>query len=159
MHELVDDLRTYLAGVDTDQGALAEVQSRKGDALKRADAETLTALADREAELVHRLRRRLGDRQVLLERARDLGHPAASVDELITALGDDGADLRDRLDETRATTVRLQRETWVHWMVAKRALGQYETLREMIAHHGRRAATYSPGAADSTGGAVLDASA
>lgn len=158
MATLAEDLRSYLVGVDADQGALADVQSRKGAALRRADATVLSSLVTEEQALVTRLKRRLGDRADLLNRARLEGRPAASLTEYVEHWGDD--DTRNRLARTLATTERLRRETWVHWIVTKHTLGQYDALRELIAHHGKRAPTYEAGEEPTTtGGAVLDASA
>jgi hypothetical protein len=173
--DLAAEVRQYLDDVDAAQEALGVVGARKNGALRTADAAALVALADEEATLATRLRKRLGERDHLLSRARVAGHRVTTITELVDdltardATGPVSAGLRERLHRTRSTARRLQRETWVHWIVARRTVEQYGELLDLIANHGRRAATYAAPTASSvrrasstdgtTGGAVLDASA
>ncbi len=165
--QLVAEVRAYLDRLEAVQSAAAKVSARKRTALRLAEADTILRLAEIEADVAVRLRRCVLERADLLQRARPLGYGCDSIAELLDRLDADGepvADLRPRVAAAREAAERLQREAWVHWIVASRAEAQNGRLCELIAHHGRRAPTYEGAPHDrsghvTSGGVVLDASA
>ena len=55
--------------------------------------------------------------------------------------------------------LKLQQESWVHWIISHRCYNHYTELLELIAHGGHRAPTYGDRTPSAAGGALLDAAA
>lgn len=162
--EIAGDVRAYLLRLAATQAELVQVSGRKRAALRSANARVILELAAVETELAGRLRQHVVERQQLVERGRSLGWPCQTIEQIVDRLPDDGGELRRRIEACRRVSSRLQREAWVHWIVARRAASHNEGMRELIAHHGRRSPTYDTPVGSALdraapGGAVLDASA
>ena len=160
--QLVDEIRQFLRGVQSAQDDLAALYRRKRAALTAARAGELLQIAESETLLVQELQAQLARRREILRESALAGLPGDSIQHVVASLGAEArADLEPHVERARRTAGEVRRETWVHWIIAQRALCHYQNLLELIAHCGRKSPTYSrrPGQDHSGGGAILDASA
>lgn len=126
--------------------------------MKTAKAAEILQLAEREKALVVAMQEHVHCRTNILERGRRQGLPSQSLERLTRTIdAGDARQLQSRMRGMRQTATELRRESWIHWIVAQRTCGQYSSLLELIAHHGKQSPTYDeqPGGM-STGGAILD---
>ena len=143
------DLLGELSAVQSDMlSALAE----KRTVLMRADTESLTAINEREEQLVGRLQHCLDRRLRLLSRASDGGRCAPNLRILAQSLpAAQRRQLAPRIDEASRQARALQQETLTNWVIAQRTLIHLSQLLEIIATGGRLQPTYGNEAPVSTG--------
>ncbi|MEX0702168.1 MAG: flagellar export chaperone FlgN [Planctomycetales bacterium] len=159
---LLDELKSLVGDFESAQDELQAVYARKRAALVEARSQELAALARTEGELAARLRAILARRGRLLQQAGRAGIPADSLAALAERIGGPDADrLRGRIERGRSRSEELRRESWIHWIIARRASRHYGELIELVAGHGRRSPVYEQEREprNSIGGAILDASA
>jgi len=150
-------LGDYVTRVETVQAEMISVHRRKRAALAAADAAALREIEPLEREAAERLKGLVTERQQMLVRAGQFRSPCKTLTDLAASVGCD-AQLVTRMGGCRRRAAVLRRESWVHWIVAKRSLAQTAALLDLIAHRGDAPATYDKPAA-TAGGALLDASA
>lgn len=150
-------LGDYVTRLEAVQAEMISIQRRKRVALAAADAEALRSLEPVERDSADRLKALVTERQQMLTRAAQFRSPCTTLTDLAESVGCETR-VTDRMRACRRRASALRRESWVHWIVAKRSLAQTATLLDLIAHRGDAPATYDKptGAA---GGALLDASA
>lgn len=133
---------------------------RKRTALRSAAPGELLRLAEPEAQLTTRMQQLLQQRGRILQSARQTGLAADSLRILIGRIGGEKAlELTPCIERTRRKSDELRRESWVQWVVTRRAASHYGNLVDIIANCGEKKPTYSRnGKEDAPGGAILDAS-
>lgn len=158
--QLLDAVKRFLPALEESQQQLADHFTEKSAAMKSARAPDLLRLAEIERTLVARLQERLAERAGILQRARELGLPAESLEHMVRSIaGDDLPQLRARMNRVRDNAALLRRESWIHWIVSHRTCSHYSDLLEIITHKGKTAPTYEEQPrTHSTGGAILDTS-
>ena len=159
--ELIEDVVRFLRALEGTQEELAQVFARKQGLLTGIDPSALEEAARAEGEVNGRLRKLVGVRRELLERAGRQGLPSESLKDVVARLGGAAAEqLSPLIERVGRNSARLRTESWGQWILAQRA-GQHDgQLIDLIANAGRRAATYSAGAERAAGGgAILDATA
>ena len=157
---LLKEVKQFLSALEATQDELAELFGRKRTALTQARSDELLRLAASEASLTGRLQAALGQRQRILNDAKQQGLPSQSLSELAPAIAGDERDrLRSRIERARGMSDRIRQESWIHWIIAHRTYSHYTELLNLIANCGKKAPTYSQKPSEeSTGGVILDAS-
>lgn len=165
---LLHELSQFLTELEQTQQALLALFAAKRDALDRRLAEELLRLSAQEAELTGKLQELVKDRTGLLIKARDAGFVVESLLELAGVIGRTVGDSRvlraielieKRIIQSQRRTLKLQQESWVHWIISHRCYNHYTELLDIIAHGGHRAPTYGDKSPSAAGGALLDAAA
>lgn len=142
MHEEWErELAAFLEELSAIQGRVIDLLTRKQRLLAAADGEGLAAIAPEEAEIEDQLKRCLGRRAELLEKAGHQGLPADRITNLAVALGPNRR-LRQQLAETAHKVRLMQIHNLTNWMLNQRALIHLSQLTEIIATGGRRHPTY-----------------
>lgn len=157
---LLDQVKEFLGELEATQTELLELYSQKRSALRKAQSAELLKIAHSEETLTKRLRSLVIHRQEILQLAARQGSTAKTLTEFVAdTAGQEGAALSARIERSRRRSAELRFETGIHWITLIRAFHHHTELLELIAHHGRRAATYSRGPSQETaGGVILDAS-
>ena len=164
LHELSD----FLTELEQTQQNLLTLFTAKREALDRRRSDELLNLSAQERELTGRLQELVKERSKLLNKSRDAGFVVESLLELAGVIGRTVGDSRvlraielisNRIIESQQRTLKLQQESWVHWIISHRCYNHYTELLELIAHGGHRAPTYGDKTASAAGGALLDAAA
>ena len=164
--DMLDDLETLVDDLEQAQEELRTLYAQKREALRSARSDRLAKLINPERVLVHRLRELVKQRQRLLQQAERRGWAAPSLerlaDQLVSPAGsanERARHLKTRIRALQQTAVRLRAESWVQWIVARRAFQHQTELLELIARGGGAEPIYQdqgetqvPG----EGGALLD---
>jgi len=153
----IGELLTELANV---QSALLGALAEKRQLLATNDHEALTAMAEREQQLLERLQACHERRQELLARAESEGLPADSIGSLSKHLpaesrGRVQAVIRGASDRSRL----LQHESLTNWVLVQRSLLHLSQMIEIIATGGRPKPTYGKGSDRAPSGAFVDRAA
>lgn len=165
---LLPELARFVGALEQTQQEMLTLLSAKRRAYDEFNAEEMVRLSDQEALLTDKLKGLVNRRTDLLEQARLGGLEVRSLLELSGAIGKDIGDartraalemLQTRIRRSQDRTAELQRESWVHWIIANRCQQHYSVLVEMITHGGQTAPTYGDRNPASSGGALLDAAA
>jgi hypothetical protein len=165
---LLHELSQFLTELEQTQQDLLSLFTVKREALDRRLSEELLRLSIREGELTGRLQELVKERSKLLIKARDAGFVAESLLEFAGVIGRTVGDSRvlraielieNRIIQSQRRTLKLQQESWVHWIISHRCYNHYTELLELIAHGGHRAPTYGDKTPSAAGGALLDAAA
>jgi hypothetical protein len=160
-HSLFIRVKKLLKTLEPLQEATLALFERKRAAVTLADPAEMLRLADVENDLSRKLQEALGARHEILQEARRSGLPSGSLLELVSSLEEnDGPSVSTQIKTARRKAERIRRESWVQWVVSRRANTYYNELLELISHSGRKAPVYGdrPGAS-AGGGTILDASA
>jgi len=159
---LLEEVRQFLPDLESTQREFSNLFLRKREALIAARSDELLRLADSETVLVKRLHSHLGRRQRILIEARSEGLPSDSIVNLVARIaGEEIKPLETRIERIRILSLRLRRESWIHWIISHRTYNHYSEILNLIAHCGEQAPTYSRDKNEekkSTGGAILDTS-
>jgi hypothetical protein len=165
---LLHELAQFLAVLEQTQQDLLTLFTAKRDALDRRLSAELIRLSALEEELTGKLQELVKERTRLLNRARGAGFAVDSLLELAGVIGRTVGDSRvlraielieNRIIQSQRRTMKLQQESWVHWIISHRCYNHYTELLELIAHGGHRAPTYGDKSPSTAGGALLDAAA
>jgi hypothetical protein len=165
---LLHELSQFLTELEHTQQDLLTLFTAKREALDRRLSEELLRLSAQEGVLTNRLQELVKERTKLLIKARDAGFVVESLLELAGVIGRTVGDSRvlraielieKRIIQSQQRTLRLQQESWVHWIISHRCYNHYTELVELIAHGGHRAPTYGDKMPSAAGGALLDAAA
>lgn len=158
--EILDEVKRFLPALEETQRRLADHFEEKSAVLKTANPRDILRLADAEQILVARLQDRLAERAAILQRARERGLPAESLEQIVRSIaGDEFPPLNAQMNRARENAASLRQESWIHWIVAHRTCTHYGDLLEIISHNGKTAPTYEEKPdVHSTGGAILDTS-
>jgi len=165
---LLHELSQFLTELEQTQQNLLTLFSAKRAALDRRLSVELLGLAAQEGELTGKLQELVKERTKLLNQARGAGFVVESLLELAGVIGRTVGDSRvlraielieNRIIQSQQRTVKLQQESWVHWIISHRCYNHYTELLELIAHGGHRAPTYGDKTPSAAGGALLDAAA
>jgi hypothetical protein len=163
---LLHELSQFLTDLERAQENLLALFTAKRKAIDTFQSEELIRLSAREQELAARLQELVKARMVLLNKARDAGFVVESLLQLAGAIGKTVGDARVlraielitlRIMQSQNRTVKLQHESWVHWIIAHRCYNHFTELLELIAHGGHPAPTYGDKSPTAAGGALLDA--
>ena len=162
---LLHEISQFLTALEQTQKGLLELFTAKRKALNTFQSQELIRLSGTEEELAARLHEFVKKRMELLLKARDAGFVVESLQELAGAIGKTVGDARvlraveliqGRITRSQQWTVRLQQESWVHWIISHRCYNHATEMLDLIAHGGHPAPTYGDRAATVTGGALLD---
>ncbi len=166
---LLHELSQFLTDLERTQEDLLTLFTAKRAALdRRLSQELLRSLSAQEGELTGKLQELVKERMKLLIKARDAGFVVESLLELAGVIGRTVGDSRvlraielieNRIIQSQRRTLKLQQESWVHWIISHRCYNHYTQLVELIAHGGHRAPTYGDKSPSAAGGALLDAAA
>ena len=165
---LLHELSQFLTELEQTQQSLLTLFAAKREALDRRQSDELLRLSTQEGELTGSLQELVKERTKLLNKARDAGFVAESLLELSGVIGRTVGDSRvlraielieNRIIQSQRRTLKLQQESWVHWIISHRCYNHYTELLELIAHGGHRAPTYGDKTSSAAGGALLDAAA
>lgn len=165
---LLHELSQFLTELEHTQQDLLTLFTAKREALDRRLSPELIRLSVQEGELTNRLQELVKERTKLLIKARDAGFVVESLLELAGVIGRTVGDSRvlraielieKRIIQSQQRTMKLQQESWVHWIISHRCYNHYTELVELIAHGGHRAPTYGDKTPSAAGGALLDAAA
>ena len=165
---LLHELSQFLTDLERTQEDLLTLFTAKREALDRRLSEELLRLSALESGLTGKLQELVKERTNLLIKARDAGFVAESLLELAGVIGRTVGDSRvlraielieRRIIQSQRRTLKLQQESWVHWIISHRCYNHYTELLELIAHGGHRAPTYGDRSPSAAGGALLDAAA
>jgi hypothetical protein len=163
---LLHELARFLTDLEEAQENLLALFTAKRKAIDTFQSEELIRLSAREQQLALRLQELVKARMVLLNKARDAGFVVESLLQLAGAIGKTVGDARVlraieliklRIVHSQNRNVKLQHESWVHWIIAHRCYNHFTELLELIAHGGHPAPTYGDKSPAATGGALLDA--
>lgn len=163
---LLHEISQFLTALEQTQAGLLELFTAKRKALNTFQAQELVRLSVTEGELAARLHEFVKERKELLLRARDAGFVVESLLDLTGVIGKTVGDARvlraielikSRITASQQRTVRLQQESWVHWIISHRCYNHSTEMLDLIAHGGHPAPTYGDRASAITGGALLDA--
>jgi|GEM_PF-6957604 len=154
------ELEQFAVAMLAAQHHLLELLRLKRQALASANMPALDAMALPESQAAERLQTLIASRANLLAKARHAGFTEPTLTDLARKLGAGTANGALRLLETsRLKAVELQREGWVHWVLANRSANYYRELLDRIAHGGKKSPTYHQGETAVSGGTLLNASA
>lgn len=146
-----------LSSLSSVQGDLLRLLDEKRSALAAGSYELLADFTQREAELVQRLEQCHGQRQTLLDEARQEGLPAASVRTLAQALpASDDSVLETSVEQARRQSRLLQHHSLTNWVVVQRTLLHLSQMIEIIATGGRMQPTYGTAPQANSSGALVD---
>lgn len=157
----LEEVRRFLAGLEIIQQQFATHLEQKTIALKSADRPQLLQLAEVEKTLVAQLQQHLMVRGDILQRAKQFGLPADSLEKLTESIaGTEWESFKESIDRARTMTQLLRRQSWIHWVMAHRAFTNYGELLSLIANGGQGSLTYDDQTTRSStrGGTLLDAS-
>lgn len=163
---LLHELAQFLTELEQTQENLLALFAAKRKAINSFQSDELMLLSEHEKELAARLQEQVRARMALLVKARDAGFVVESLLQLAGAIGKTVGDARVlraielitvRIIESQNRTVKLQHESWVHWIIAHRCYNHFTELLELIAHGGHPAPTYGDKSGVATGGALLNA--
>jgi hypothetical protein len=163
---LLHELAQFLMQLEQAQENLLALFTAKRKAIDTFQSEELIRLSEREQVMAARLQELVKARMALLTRARDAGFVVESLLQLAGAIGKTVGDARvlraielikSRIMQSQNRTVKLQHESWVHWIIAHRCYNHFTELLELIAHGGHPAPTYGDKSPAAAGGALLDA--
>lgn len=135
-----------LLDLSSAQAEMLEVLGEKRSLLARGDLAGLSAVQDREQDLVRRLQACQNQRTELLARAKEHDRPADSIAALAASLQDPAREnLGKQVKDSRLRTRLLQNETLANWVLAQRLLLHVSQMLEIVATGGRLKPTYSDG--------------
>jgi hypothetical protein len=163
---LLHELAEFLTQLEQAQQNLLALFTAKRKAIDTFQSEELIRLSEREQAMAARLQELVKARMALLNKARDAGFVVESLLQLAGAIGKTVGDARVlraielitlRIMQSQNRTVKLQHESWVHWIIAHRCYNHFTELLELIAHGGHPAPTYGERSPAAAGGALLDA--
>jgi hypothetical protein len=163
---LLHELAQFLTELEQAQQNLLALFTAKRKAIDTFQSEELIRLSAREQVLAVRLQELVKGRTALLNKARDAGFVVESLLQLAGAIGKTVGDARVlraieliklRIVQSQNRNVKLQHESWVHWIIAHRCYNHFTELLELIAHGGHPAPTYGDKSPAAAGGALLDA--
>jgi hypothetical protein len=141
-------------------GRLLYLLRRKRAVLVASDPAALDALQAPEAIAAERLQTMIAWRETLLAQAHKAGFSVDNLTDLAKRLDPPPGNALNLLASSRRIAMELQRESWIHWILANRCTQHNRELIDRIAHGGKRAPTYQPGEPSAgVGGALLNASA
>jgi hypothetical protein len=145
-----------LGELSATQADLLAMLAEKRFALKQADSDALSAIADREELLVARLQQCQDRRLRLLAQAAGEGRAASNLRTLARSLSPaQHRQLMPQIDEAARRARTLQHESLTNWVIAQRTLIHLSQLLEIIATGGRLQPTYG-GVAAASSGALLN---
>ena len=165
---LLHEISQFLTALEQTQQGLLELFTAKRKALNTFQSQELIRLSGTEEELAARLHEFVKERVELLLKARDAGFVVESLLELAGAIGKTVGDarvlraielIRGRIMQSQQRTIKLQHESWVHWVISHRCYNHFTELLDLIAHGGHPAPTYGDRTPTAIGGALLDAAA
>ena len=159
---LLAEVTSLLDRLEATQEELLALFNRKLVALTAAQADEIVKLAESETKLSDRLKQHLAERQRILQQAKERGLACRSVVDVVNAIGGRDRDaIKRRANDSRRRSAKLRQESWIHWIIAHRAIRHHSELLNLIAHCGEKAPTYdkTTGTEPSAGGAILDTSA
>lgn len=152
-----EEITSLLADLSDVQQEILDHLAEKRELLCKGDLDGLSGQQDREAGLVARLEACHRRRQDLLERAREDGRRAGSLQQLSSTL--DAAD-RQRISPSltkAASRARLLRHhSLTNWVLAQRHLIHVSYLIEILATGGKPRPTYGKGSSAHDSGALVD---
>jgi flagellar biosynthesis/type III secretory pathway chaperone len=158
------DWEAQLAALLTDLSSVQEellgVLAEKRQHMADGNTQGMTALAEREQEVLSSLGRCHEKRAELLRLAEDHELPSDSIRSLASALpsGKSG-ELRSRVKKSRHQARLLQQASLTNWVVAQQTLLHVSQLLEIIATGGRGKPTYGKGDTGIVAGSLVDRAA
>jgi flagellar biosynthesis/type III secretory pathway chaperone len=145
-----------LGELSATQADLLTLLAEKRSALKQADSDALSAIAEREELLVARLQQCQDRRLRLLANTANEGRVAPNLRALARLLSPtQHRQLMPQIDEAARRARTLQHESLTNWVIAQRTLIHLSQLLEIIATGGRLQPTYG-GVAAASSGALLN---
>jgi hypothetical protein len=157
---LAIELEQFAAAILAAQQQMLDLLRRKRAALVASDLAELDAFHVPETQAAERLQAMIAWRETLLAKANQAGFSQTNLTNLAQRIGRPPNHAGELLKSSRRIAAELQRESWVHWILANRCTQHCRELIDRIAHGGKRAPTYQPGEPSSgVGGALLNASA
>jgi len=156
------ELADFLAELSEVQQQSLQLLEEKRKLLAAWDTDGLAALADREQQLIERLRQCQRRRTEMLRQAEQAGLSANNVRQLAASLPRRSVP-RGRRSELIRQTHRmagqarlLQHQSLINWLLVQRALIHLSQVLEIIATGGQMKPTYGNGDSTNMGGALLD---
>ena len=161
-HQLLSTIRQFLIALDQTQDDLLALCEQKTIALRGSDVAAIRAVSETEQQLTRQMQLLLGERARILQQAAETaGEPFHSIQQYVRSIGSAESDeLLPVIERSIQKSDVIRRESWVHWIIARRAFQHYSELIDIIAHCGEKSPTYSEGLIeDISGSTLLDASA
>lgn len=154
------EIGELLAELSDCQTALLDALHEKRRILATNDHAALTAIAEREEQLLVRLQACHERRQQLLTHAQATGFPADSIRALSDQLPPESRRrMQASIHEAGERSRLLQHQSLTNWVLVQRTLLHLSQMVEIIATGGRPRPTYGKGSERATSGAFVDRAA